>query len=79
MASFMDVFFEEKNVECKTWEIVDNSGMTHIISSDVVIEAIKCTSGTERKEIEIILRKIDFNNGDVNHFLHHLAIALVNQ
>ena len=34
------------------------------------------TSGEERLKVENILRQIDFANGDVHHFLQHLAGAM---
>ena len=77
-AEYFARFFEEKNLPCKTWEI-EHDGTVHFINSDVVIEAIKGTTGSEASKIATILRKIDFANGDVYHFLRHLAEALVFQ
>lgn len=71
----INTFFKEKDLPYKSWEIeVDEE--VHFIDSDVVIEHIKTTQGEEREQIKGILSKIDFANGDVHHFLHHLATGL---
>ena len=72
-------FFAEKEIPFKQWELTDKQGGNHIISNEVVIENIKNAPKHEQDAIANILRKIDFKNGDVNHFLKHLAQALVEQ
>ena len=73
---WLETFLEEKNAPHKAWEIEAN-GTTHFIDSDVVIEAIKTTSGQEQAQIKNTLVMIDFKNGDINHFFKHLAHGLV--
>jgi len=80
MASFtkwFETFLEEKALPIKSWEIEDASGMVHFIDSEVVIEAIKGASANEQAQIKDTIVKIDFANGDVNHFFNHLAKGLV--
>jgi len=72
-------FFSEKDVREMDFDITDSRGVSHIIPNEVVVEHIALTSGGERKKIEEILRKIDFGNGDVNHFLAHLAKGIAEQ
>jgi len=74
---FFDVFFEEKDIPPKTFEVKDKNDNTHFIDNTFVINLIKSASPEEKKQIEDILRKIDFHNGDVNHFLEHLAKGYV--
>jgi len=74
---YLTAFFQEKEIPHKDWEIEAN-GNTHFISNEVVIEHIKVTVGKEQSQIVNILREIDFKNGDVNHFLKHLATGLAN-
>lgn len=74
--SYLYNFFREKDIQDKTFKIKDKYGVEHIIPNNVVVEYIGKTSGTEKKRIEDILRKIDFKGGDVNHFLEHLAKGL---
>ncbi|MAW05249.1 MAG: hypothetical protein CL918_01695 [Deltaproteobacteria bacterium] len=71
--NFFDTFFSEKNLVEKTYEVVSPNGTPNLIPTSAVIAGIKTTQGEEAKKIEAILRKIDFLNGDVHHFLAHLA------
>ena len=77
--SYLNMFFAEKDLPYKVFSVDDSRGLSHEISNEVVIEAISGTSGGERKQIEDTIRKIDFKNGDVNHFLEHLAKGLAEQ
>ena len=74
--TFFQTFFDEKDLVSKTYEVESPNGSVNLIPSEVVIERIKNTKGEEAKKIEAMLRKIDFMNGDVHHFLNHLAGAL---
>jgi len=69
-------FFAEKDVPDRLFDVQDSHGVLHTIPNEVVVEHIALTSGGERKKIEDTLRKIDFANGDVNHFLRFLAKAI---
>ena len=73
--TFFQTFFDEKDLVSKTYEVESPNGSVNLIPSEVVIERIKNTKGEEAKKIEAMLRKIDFMNGDVHHFLNHLAGA----
>jgi hypothetical protein len=77
--SYLYNFFAEKDIPEKTFEVKDRRGVTHFIPNEVVVEHIALTSGGERKQIENIIRKIDFGNGDVNDFLKHLSQAIGDQ
>lgn len=77
--SYLYNFFSEKNIPERTFDVEDSQGLSHSIPNEVVVEHIAQTRGRERAQIEDILRKIDFHNGDVNHFLAHLAEAIANQ
>ena len=76
---WFETFLEEKNLPYESWEIIDKNDTTHFIDSDVVIEAMKSASPDEKVSIKKIIIKIDFMNGDVNHFFKHLAAGIVNQ
>jgi len=76
--TYLERFFDEKNLGIKFYDLTAPDGTAHIIESTVVIEAIHGTTGSERTFIEDTLRKIDFHNGDVHHFLTHLAQQLAN-
>lgn len=69
---WLETFLEEKKVPNKTFTI-EFEGNTHIINSEQVIDLIRQASHSEQVKIKDILVKIDFKNGDINHFLEHLA------
>jgi hypothetical protein len=75
--SYLARFFAEKEVPPKIFEIEDKEGTLHMIPNDCVIEVIAQVGKDEREKIEAVLRRIDFGHGDVDHFLLHLAKALV--
>jgi len=79
MIPYLETFFAEKNLIEEEWELQDSDGTTHFISSAVVLEQIEIAPVHEQEAIANVIRKIDFANGDVNHFLQHLANAVINQ
>jgi hypothetical protein len=72
-------FFEVKDLGFVEWELKDDQHNKHIISNEVVIEAILNAPKIEREGISNKLLVIDFKNGDVNDYLKHLAGALINR
>ena len=77
--SYLNKFFSEKRIPFKIFEKKDKYGVVHMIENGVVVEIIAQTRGSELQKIEDPIRKIDFANGDVNHFFEHLAGAIANQ
>lgn len=75
---YLETFFAEKDLIDETWTLTDETGTVHVIGSDVVLEEVANASADEQNAIANIIRKIDFHNGNVNHFLQHLANALIN-
>jgi hypothetical protein len=75
-ANYLSTFFDEKDLEPRTYEVKAADGTPNFIPSDVVIEAIHGAPAAEQEKIADVLRRIDFANGDVHHFLEHLAGAL---
>jgi len=76
MTKYIKNFFEEKEIPYKEWEI-EHNGNIHLINNETIIDIIKNVSTKEQNGISDVLRKIDFHNGDVNHFLKHLAEGYV--
>jgi hypothetical protein len=76
--SYLKTFFEEKSLDRNhTFEVTAPLGTVNMIEARVVIDTIlTATPAHEQEKIASILRKIDFHNGDVMHFLSHLAGAL---
>lgn len=70
-------FFEEKQLEHRTFA-VEHNGTVHMIESDFLQDVIvNHTPAHEQEQIRAIIAQIDFRNGDVNHFLEHLAVSYV--
>jgi len=69
-------FFAEKDIPAKIFEVEGPEWGTNLIPNEVVVEHITIAPKNELGRIEDILRGIDFANGDINHFLNHLAKAL---
>ena len=76
---YLERFFEEtdKIPEGYTF-IVEHNKQTHMIDADFLIDVIiNHTPNHEQKKIADIIRYIDFRNGNIMHFLEHLAKAYV--
>ena len=72
----LNTFFEEKQIPFQQFEIEHNDE-THILDNEFVIDLIKGTTGSEREGIKKILVQIDYHDGDVNHFLRHMAEGFI--
>lgn len=72
---YLRAFFAEADIPEVTFEVTGPSG-TNMIPNRVVVEHIANTRGPEAAKIGDVLRKIDFRNGDHNHFFRHLAAAV---
>ena len=76
MNTFFNTYFNEKNLDNEVYVITAHNGTIRSIETDMVIAKIKTTQGVEAKKIEAIIRQIDCLNGDIHHFLRHLAQAM---
>ena len=74
--TYLKTFFAEKGLNDRLYEVEAPNGDVHFITTDIVIEHIFAASSDEQTKIAAIIRKIDFHNGDVHHFLTHLATGL---
>ncbi len=75
--TYLTNFFEEKQINYQLFEIKDANGLTHLIDTEFVIEAIFNASMNEQQVISHTLRKLDFYNQPITDYLKHLATALV--
>ena len=74
--SFFRLMLEEKGLDNETIE-VEHEDNLHIIDMDRIIDLMECTTKDEQKTIEETMRKIDFLNGDMMHYMKHLATGYV--
>ena len=73
---YFENFFNEKQLPYETFEI-EHNGQMHFVEMDFVIELIKTAPRPEQMQIRNTLVKIDFVNGNVNHFLKFLAESYI--
>lgn len=73
---YLQRFFEEKELEEKVYA-VEHGRNLHFIESGIVIDLIMESHPIEQEQIANVLRIIDFHNGDVHHFLNHLAKGFI--
>lgn len=77
LQKWFKTFFEEKNLSSKIYEVTSENGTVNMIDSEIVIDTlINRANNIEQARAKNILVKIDFMNGDIHHFLNHLAGAL---
>lgn len=78
MNRFITQFFKEKEIPFETFEVKDETGMTHWMDTEIVIGLIEQAPKKEQTQIENILRQLDYKNGDIVDFLKFLGKAFVN-
>lgn len=75
---WLDTFLSEKNIDLEdSFELNSEDGSFNLFTYQVIVDFMKVTSKQEQKAIKDMLVMIDFKNGDVKHYLRHLAKALV--
>lgn len=74
--TWLDTYLSEKNIDDdEILEAEGSFGMNYIPVKSLT-DRIKSAPEHEQKQIKNMLVKIDFTNGDVRHFLKHLAKAI---
>ena len=76
MKTYLTNLLAEKNIDLETpIEVEGNSG-TNFMTVENVYDGILATTKTEQEQIRKTLVRIDFMNGDILHFIKHLAKAM---
>ena len=74
--TWINTLVSEKGIDTKrTFEVQGASG-TNFMSYEIVLNAMIQASKAERAAIKNMIVMIDFKNGDVCHYLRHLAQAI---
>lgn len=69
---WLETFIEEKGFENELFEV--EYGMNkHFIEMGVLVNFLSQIPRNQQESVKTTLVKIDFMNGDVMHFLRHLA------
>jgi hypothetical protein len=71
-------FLAEKDLPSEVFTVTADNGVEHIMSTDVIIETIMNCNAKEQKGIKDMIVRIDFANGNVNHYFKHLGKGLAN-
>lgn len=74
--SFFRIMLEEKELDEVVMEIEHNE-FVHMVEMDVLIQFIESINELDQKQIEVTMRHIDFKNGDMMHYMKHLATGYV--
>lgn len=74
--TWFETFLNEKQLPFELFDI-HHKNETHMIDTDFVTELIKEAPLKEQQDIKSMIVKIDFVNGDINHFFKHLATCYV--
>ena len=74
--NWIDTLLDEKGIDQEMIIEVDGASGLNIMPLEVVVDAIKATTSSEQHAIKNALCYIDFKNGDVLHYLKHLAQAI---
>jgi hypothetical protein len=75
--SYLSNFFQEKKITYTLFEITDTNGLSHIIDTEFVIEAIFNAPLKEQQVICQTLKRLDFYNQSITDYLKFLAEVLV--
>ena len=76
MSDYITRFFDEKDLDDQVYEVASPNGTVNFISSRDVIWMLKTSEGDARRSIQRVLHELDLCNGDVHHFLKHMATGL---
>lgn len=74
---WLNTFIDEKGID--TSHILSVQGPEwgeNLIPVEVVLEHMRITTAAEQAAIKDMLVRIDFHNGNIMHYLAHLAQAL---
>lgn len=72
-AGWLDTFLTEKGIDSEEVLVVDGPSGENDIPVGCLVEAMEAAPAHEQAAIKSMLVKIDFRNGDVRHYLRHLA------
>lgn len=73
---WLDTFLDEKGIDRELMLQVEGDWGMNLIPVEVVVEHMKIAPEYEKEMLKQMLVKIDFGDGDVYHYLMHLAQAI---
>jgi len=76
MKKMLQRYFKEKSLKNEEWIIKKANIFGYIDSKTVQKIIVEELPEDQQQQIWYIIQQIDYHNGDVNHFLHHIANGL---
>lgn len=74
--TWLDTFLTEKGIDPEEILEVEGTLGNNFIPVRALADSFKVTNRKNQNEIKNVLVMIDFKNGDVRHFLKHMAKAI---
>ena len=71
--NWLDTFLSEKGIDLDQPINVEGGAGLNFMTVENIVQFMKVTSAGEQKAIKNTFVMIDFKNGDVLHFIKHLA------
>jgi len=71
--NWLDTFLSEKGIDLDQPINVEGESGLNFMTVENIVQFMKVTSAGEQKAIKNTFVMIDFKNGDVLHFIKHLA------
>lgn len=75
-SDWLKTFIDEKGIDTEQILEVEGDSGTNFIPVQIVLDHVLKTTRDEQCKIKDIIIRVDFMNGDVLHFLKHLAKAI---
>ena len=76
MQAYLNTLLSEKNIDLEQVLEIEGASGTNFMPLSIVVDAIGDAPSHEQQAIKKTLVMIDFKNGDIMHFIKHLAQAI---
>jgi hypothetical protein len=76
---YLPTFFEEKDLPVRLFMYEIDGNVVNLGNYDVIESILASDDINMLKQSEELIRRIDFANGDVNHFLEHMGQAMADR
>ena len=74
--AWLDTLIDEKGFDAEEMFEVDGPSGVNIMPYQAVFDSMKVTTPDEQAAIKNMIVYIDFKNGDILHYVRHLAQAI---
>lgn len=74
---WLNTFIDEKELDREHTFEIKHEGTLHLMEFENLVDSILALPTEHQKKIKDTLIKIDFPNGDVMHYLNHVAVGFI--